>query len=252
MADIKLAKVIKVHPQAYRVDVLMLDDGTQITGIQVMTSMATNRTGITDMPELSRSGEKDLQFTGEQDAIAVLAYFALMPVVIGFLHPATTQMLFKEKDRMVYRHASDVYMSIDQNGNTELSHPSGSYFRMGVSPDHEDLTGKDYEGRWKIDKNTDTSPYCKLVVANGGQEQASIEITPEGDVSITTQGQLTVNATGDTIITTPKATINGDVDITGNVNLNGGDANIVTTASVCAFTGSLHPAGSATCKAGGG
>jgi len=252
MTDIKLAKVIKVHPEAYRVDVLMLDDGTQISSIQVMTSMASNRTGVADLPELSRSGEKDLQFTGEQDAIAVLAYFAQMPVVIGFLHPATTQMLFKEKNRMVYRHASDVYMTIDENANAELSHPSGSYFRMGASPDHDDLSGKDYEGRWKIDNNTDSSPYCKLVVANGGQEQASIEITPEGNVTITTQGELTANVAGETTITTPKATINGDVDITGNVNLNGGNANIVTTASVCAFTGSLHPAGSATCKAGGG
>ncbi len=103
MSDIKLAKVIKTYPEAYRVDVLMLDDGTEISNIQVMASLATNRTGITDLPELERSGEKDLLFSQDKDAIAVLAYFALMPVVIGFLHPTTTQMLFKEKDRMVYR-----------------------------------------------------------------------------------------------------------------------------------------------------
>ncbi len=96
----------------------------------------------------------------------------------------------------------------------------GSYFRIGESAAHEDLSGKDYEGRWRIDKNTDTSPYCKLVVANGGQEKASIEITPEGDVTITTLEQLTANVEGETNITTPKATITGDVDITGSVNLN--------------------------------
>ena len=252
MSDIKLAKVIKTYPEAYRVDVLMLDDGTEITNIQVMASLATNRTGMADLPELERSGEKDLLFSQDKDAIAVLAYFALMPVVIGFLHPATTQMLFKEKDRMVYRHASDAYLTIDKKGNSEFYHPSGSYFRIGGSAAHEDLSGKDYEGLWRIDKNIDTSPYCKLVVANGGQEKASIEITPEGNVTITTLGQLTANVEGETNITTPKATITGDVDITGSVNLNGGAANIVTTASVCAFTGSPHPAGSTSCKAGGG
>jgi len=89
-----------------------------------MASLATNRTGMADLPELERSGEKDLLFSQDKDAIAVLAYFALMPVVIGFLHPATTQMLFKEKDRMVYRHASDAYMTLKKSVDRTIAPPS--------------------------------------------------------------------------------------------------------------------------------
>ncbi|HFD88181.1 MAG TPA: hypothetical protein ENJ35_10980 [Gammaproteobacteria bacterium] len=252
MENLRLARVAQVYPESGRVDIVMLDDGTEIAGVQSMLSDASTRTGVSGMPEPSRAGERDLTFSEDLDMIAVVGYLAGGPIVLGFLPPRSTQMLFKDKDRMIYRHASDLYFTVDEMGNAELYHPSGTYVRIGESSAHEDLTGKDFEKKWKIDRNTDKQPYFKAAVANGGAEQASLEMTPTGDINITAQGGVNENITGNVNITTPKATINGDVDVTGNVNLNGGNANIVTTASVCAFTGAPHPAGSATCKAGGG
>ena len=268
MEGLKLAKVVQVHPESHRVDIIMLDDGSEIAGVLAVASSASTRTGVSDMPEPSRAGERDLTFSADQDMIAVVGFMEGSPIVLGYLHMTSTQVLFKEKDRMVYRHASDLYFSIDESGNAELYHPSGTYLRIGESSAHEDLTGKDFEGRWKIDRNTDKTPAFKMVVANGGTEQASMEMTPAGVINVIAQGDvnqvigghvtqtiagtMTADVTGETTINTPKATVNGDALVTGKATLNNGGGGIVTTQSVCAFTGAPHPAGSSTCTAGGG
>lgn len=270
MNNLRLAKVIAIHPESYQVDLIMLDDGAEVSGVPVMTGEASTRSGVTDLNDVAVSANGKMDFDDKKDSIAIVGVVGSLPVVIGFLHPSTSQMLFKEKERMVYRHPSDVYITIDPAGNTEVYHPSGTYFRIGETAAHEDLTGKDHKGNWKVDRNTGSMPYCKLVVANGGTEQASLEMTPTGDINIIAQkdvnqaivgnvtqtigGFVAANVTGNVDITTPKATVHGDVDATGSVNLNldGTPNSIVTVASVCSFTGAPHTEGSLTCKAGGG
>src|SRR3546814_4397963 len=41
------------------------------------------------------------------------------------------QMLFKDLERRINRHASDVYSTIDADGNMEVYHPSGTYLQIG-------------------------------------------------------------------------------------------------------------------------
>ncbi len=257
MENLRLAKVIQVHPEKNRVDIIMMDDGTEIAGVQSMMHVASSRTGGSGLPEPSLAGNRDPSFSGDLDMVAVIGYLAGGPIVLGFLPARSTQMLFKDKNRMIYRHASDLYFSVDGAGNAELYHPSGTYFRIGESSAHEDLTGKDFNKKWKIDRNTNKTPYFKMAVANGGAEQASIDMTPAGDINIvakgnvtqTITGTMTADVTGDTTITTPNATVNGHVTTNGNVDLDGGGGRLVTTKHVCAFTGASHPDGSASCAA---
>jgi hypothetical protein len=96
----------------------------------------------------------------------------------------------------VQRHGSDVYTSVDDLGNVEIFHPSGTYMRIGTDPAHEDLTGKDYDARWAIKRNVDQPVHVQLQVKNAGAVKATVNIDPSGNVSLTCAGAYAVSAAG--------------------------------------------------------
>lgn len=126
-------------------------------------------------------------------------------------------MTFKRKNFRVYRHASDVYWTVDDDGNVEVYHPSGTFLRIAESAAHEDLTGQDFDQRWKIARNTDKQVHVALTVANGGEVKASLDIAPDGkitahtvsDVELTVDGNITSSAAG--------WSHTGDINVTGTV-----------------------------------
>lgn len=233
---LSLARVVDIHPESHAVDVVLMDDGRRVSGVQVLSSAAGGDYGFNDLAVPSQTGY-DAKNSKKRDIYGVVSWIKDIPVVIGFLYPQVTQILFEEKERMVYRHPSDVYVTIDSKGNTELYHPSGAYFRMGVSAAHEDLTGKDYDKVWKIAKNTGNKVNIHLQQAGG---TASLNIDPSGNIDITHAGNLTtdtggnlsakvagtadVEVSGDTTLTTPTFTINGNVVINGSLNQGTGSA----------------------------
>ena len=242
----QLAKVAAGNPDRNTVDIVMASTGEQYEGVRVSSSSAGTRFGNIDIPQpdLPPSGDKwDLDFNFENDVLAVVSFLGAEVFVMGFVYPEVSQMLFKEQ-RSIRRHASDVYESIDGDGNYELSHPSGTYIRIGTSSAHEDLTGKDVDAKWAIDKNTDKEVNLHLSVHNAGTEKAFINIAPDGGVTIKTSTKVTVDG---------NAEVNGNAKVKGTSELNTAAAssgNIVTTLSTCAFLGAPHPAGSSGCKAG--
>jgi hypothetical protein len=145
-------------------------------------------------------------------------------------------MLFAD-GRYVNRLASDVYVSVDQDGNIEVAHPSGTYFRIGETAEHEDLTGKDFNGRWKIRNNTDKAPHVKLSIGSGGEEKASFHIDPSGDLSVSTIGNMTVSGkqvsvTAEVVsVAAPESTFAGDLTVTG----------LLTTAGFAVIGSDDHP-----------
>ncbi|MFA7097122.1 MAG: hypothetical protein WC383_11680 [Gammaproteobacteria bacterium] len=199
----RLARVTAVHPEAHTVDIEYLSDPGTATHVPVLVGVpVSTNTGLSGLPV--PAGGPGSGYTGVRDITAVVDLVDGVPVVVGFLHQRVSQMLFKDKERMVYRHASDFYMTVDKDGNLEVFHPSGTYLRIGESPGHEDLTGKDFDGRWKIEKNIDKAPYVRLRVANAGMVKTTLTIAPTGDVTLDTHGKLTVTADGDTHVTTPR------------------------------------------------
>src|ERR1019366_8072406 len=109
-----------------------------------------------------------------------------------------TQMRLDDEERKMDRHASDVYQTIDKDGNFEFAHPSGLYIRIGTTTEHEDLSAKGYGAPWKIAKNTDKQVHLHIEQANGN---ATLDIAQDGTIVITTATSVTVNATGDATIT---------------------------------------------------
>ncbi len=196
---LRLARVAAVHPEDHSVDLVMVDDGSRYAGVQVLAPTAGTDAGVFDMPEPSAGGDKwSLSERRDRDILAVASMLAgaAVPIVLGFLYPQVNGMLFADKNRRVMRHASDVYTSIDGDGNMEVAHPNGTYLRIGTSPDHEDLTGQDFDGNWKITKNTGASTHLKLVIKAGGAEKASLHIDPGGNITLEHTGTLVVNTDG--------------------------------------------------------
>lgn len=237
MAKLRWGRVAAVHPEDYSLDLVMTDDGSHLAGVQVLTPFASSNTGCADLPSPSVGDQWSLTESRSLDVLAGVAFFERYPVVIGFRFPQVSQMLFADLERRINRHASDVYSTIDADGNVEFYHPSGTYFRIGESPSHEDLTGKDFDGRWKIDKNTGKSVHVHLSVASAGSEVASIDIDPGGNVTLTHSGNLAVNTTGTADVTVtgnatvkspavkidaPETTCTGNLTVNGGLNVQGG------------------------------
>lgn len=211
-ASLRWGRIAAIHPEDYSVDLVMTDDGSQLAGVQVLTPWASTSSGqaLLIEPSTAANGNKwDLTQTKDTDVLAGVAFFGQLPVVIGFRYPQICQMLFADLQRAINRHPSDFYTSIDGQGNFEAYHPSGTYLRIGTAPTHEDLTGKDFDGQWKITKNTSSAPHVHLTVANAGSSVASFDVDPAGNVAMQNNGNLT-------------ATVGGNVqaDVTGTVTLN--------------------------------
>ena len=177
---LSLARVVKVHPDSHAIDVEFMEDGRRVAGVQVLSSVAGTDFGSTDLSEPDKTGYGSKQ-SKTRDIYAVVSCVRDIPVAMGFMFPQVAECLFKDANRKMYRHSSDVYYTIDGKGNTEFSHPSGAFVRFGATPEHEELGGKDYDKKWKIKRNTDSKVHIHVEQAGG---KASIDIDPDGNITI--------------------------------------------------------------------
>lgn len=252
--SLMLGLVVGVYPEGNSVDVLITEDGSRLSNVQVMVSNGSSNTGLVDLPDIGLPNDDsrwDITQTPARQVLAVVAAYRGAPIVLGFLLPQVNQITFKEQNRRIMRHASDVYTSIDKDGNTEIYHPSGTYLRIGVSGAHEDLTALDFDKKWAIANNTDKAPHVQLVVRNGGATKTTLDIAPNGNVSLTTVGTVQVQSSGNASIQAPHITLQSDVsvtgtlDVTGNVSAHGtlaADGNLSTGGTLVA-TGNVTGGG---------
>lgn len=256
--SLRWGRIQTIHPEDYSLDLTMTDDGSQLSGVQVLTPWGSSSSGETLLiqPSASPNGNKwDLVQSRETEVEAAVAFFGTMPVVIGFRYPQICQMLFEDLQRAINRHPSDFYTNITGTADFEAYHPSGTYFRIGSSPAHEDLTGKNFDQSWVIANNTKSAPYVNLTVANAGNVVANIQIDPQGDMKITLNGNLTANVTGNVAatiqgavtanvtgnvdITSPQTTIHGNLIVTGTIS---GQETISSTGNI-STQGAIEAAG---------
>lgn len=254
MSMLRMARVADVHPEDNSVDIVMVDDGSRYPGVQVLAPTATTNCGYADLPSVTATSDKfDLTQSTDRDALAVVGFMApTLPVVLGFLWPQVNQVLFADQNRRIVRHASDVYTSTDKDGNFELYHPSGTYLRIGTDGAHEDLTGKDFDKQWKISKNTDKAVHVKLRVSNAGDDKASLDIDPSGNIALQCDGNVTATIGGNVTATVAgnlSATISGTtyVESTGNATLKAPQVTIDSPQTTC--TGKLTVQGLLTFQA---
>jgi hypothetical protein len=174
---LEMVRITAARPESNACDVEFMADGRRVSGVQVVGGCAGTDFGSSGLtgPQVEGYGQAN---NGARDVYGVVGFMGNHPVILGFVYPQVAQMLFAG-NRKTYRHPSDVYVTIDDNGNTELAHPSGAYVRIGEAPAHEDLTGQDADGIWKITKNTGRAVHIHIEQAGG---VGSINIAPDGAI----------------------------------------------------------------------
>lgn len=235
----KLGIVVAVYPEGNSIDVLMPKTGDQLANVQCASHTGSSNTGIMDLPEIGLPVDDtrwNLQIANNASRFvrAIIQNVDGMPICMGFLLPQLTQLTFQRDNFRVSRHASDVYSTTNAQGDTEWSHPSGTFVRVAASPAHEDLTAQDVDKSWKVAQNLAAAPYVNLVVANAGAQVAQIEVDPSGNITITHNGNLTVNTKGNADVTVQGTTT---VTSTGAADLKAPSVKIDSPQTTC--TGAL-------------
>lgn len=208
------ARVVNWNPESNSVDVVLMQDNRRFSGVQILSKKAGGDFGHYGLGVPTETGY-DAKTTRKRDVFCVVAFVGANPVVMGFLFPQVTQMLFsKEADPRYHemevdRHPSDVFKIIDGDGNFELHHPSGAYIRVAEDPSFEQLEGKDYLEKWKIEKNTDKRVHIHVEQAGG---KAWVDIDPDGNIVV--NGPVL-------LCQTPKMIVEGDVTVTGHMHVKG-------------------------------
>jgi hypothetical protein len=237
--------VVATHPEDHSVDLVMTDDYSRLAGVQVLTSNGNGAYGRNDLycPDEKSGDEKwDITKAGPKNPVAAVDFSGIMPVVTGFRYPQVNQMTFNEKNLRVDRHASEVYSTLNEAGDFEMAWPNGTFFRVGASPDHVDLNGKDTDGKWATEKNTGASMHLRVVLGAGKLDlhvdpAGNATLVHDGDLVIHTKGKATVNVDGtadvtvggNTTLTTPQLKVDapesiftGHVTIQNGLNVSGG------------------------------
>lgn len=215
-----LARVIKLHPHDNSCDCQLVSDGSRLTGVPMLTGMVTDSSGRVDWHE-PEGNDWDKDGSATRDVIAVIGSVSGNPLVMGFLARQVSQMTFDRKNFRVDRHASDVYSTIDDKGNMEISHPCGTFIRIATDPKHEDLSGKDFDKLWDAKRNKTEKVWLSVEIANAGVVKASLTIDPLGNITLKNKGTLIVKTEGTAEITAQKLTINAPVVMNGTVAING-------------------------------
>lgn len=209
-----LGRVIKTHPHDNSLDVELLHDLSRLTAVPLLSPTMTTSSGRVDMhePEGNAYGEKG---STTRDCLVALALTDSGFVALGFVASPVNQMAFDRKNFKVDRHASDVYQTIDNDGNIEIAHPSGTFVRIATTAAHEDLTAQDFDKLWNVTRNTAKQVWLSVQIANTGGVKAALTIDPSGNVALTHTGNLTVQTGGAASISSVGAmTLHSDVSIT--------------------------------------
>lgn len=215
--------VVEVHPEDHSVDLVMLDDGSRLVGVQVKTMNGSTRTGTVDLPMVPVKKNKwDISKPTGQDLKAIVDYIGRNPYVSGFLFPQVNQMLSKDGQTRIDRHQSDVIETIDGKGNYQWMHPSGLYIRIGETPDLEPLQNAD--GGLAVDRNTDVKPWMRIALPGG---KLTITVNPEGQIQIDTQDgvilqaqkAVTVQSAEGINLNAPTVHVSNDLTVGGNTTL---------------------------------
>lgn len=222
MSDLFIGRVIKVHQRDNSLDIQLVYDGSRLTAVPLMVSVMTTSSGISDMhhPE---GNDWDMPGSTTRDIYVVVSKTDGGYIALGYISPQVNQMMFNAVNFKVDRHASDVYSTINDGGDVELAHPSGSFVKIGAGfAAHEDLTGQDCDGLWSISRNTGSAAGLCVQICNAGEIKATLKIHPNGDVELDHKENLKISTEKYIIVNAGKdITINAarDVSVTATRNM---------------------------------
>ena len=187
-----LAKVVAVYSDKGTIDVAL--DATHHGGfyydVPILSWSYATQTGTTYLPSNitlaapfpSENGTYDQPIaSGEQDVWAVIGHLRGRmqdPVCLGFMSPPQSQIHTKDPGYAVALHESGTSVVTTPDGQTQITLPDGSSIVIGTGTTVYDMTNQNPDWNPK----TTTAPY-------------NLTLNFKGNVSITVNGDATVDAT---------------------------------------------------------
>lgn len=217
--------VVATHPEDHSVDLVMVDNGERLIGVQVQTPSGSSRTGTVDMPEVpERKNKWDITKPTGQDMIAFVDYVGRNPIVTGFRFPQINQMLFKDPKMRFSRHQSDVMSYIDGDGNLGIMHPSGAFIQIGEKPEKPELANKNADASLAADRNTGKKVHLRIELAGN---VARLTMTPDGTCELLLEKDFDLKAKG-----------NIGLEAEGNIKLKAGGTFTAESGGKASINGS--------------
>jgi phage baseplate assembly protein gpV len=233
--SLRLGIVVETHAADMSVDLVMTDDGARIIGAQVSSLGASGRTGTVDLPEvIAKKNKWDITQRDHdgQDVLALVGYLGRNPIVIGFIFPQLNQMLFKDGKLSIYRHQSDLVKTIDGDGNYQISHPCGTYVRIGESPDKVDYENSNADKNLSISRNKDRKVFVRIGLAD---DEVVVTLSPDGKAKMTMKSDLEVDVGGNLSAAVAGTSL---IDSTGEVTIKAPSG--LFDMEIARFTGNMQ------------
>lgn len=188
-------RVTAVYERAHAVDVVLWRTGRRLSSIPVLCPMISSASGRAGLHAPGTPAQPyDIQDVEGLNVYAAISYHDGIPAVVGFKMPEKGQMTFDRPGFEIDRHSSDVYRTLNDKGELELSFPNGSFLRVGLTPDHEDLTGKDFDKLFAVARNTDAQLHMRLVLKGANGSALDLHVAPDGTATATLSGAATLTA----------------------------------------------------------
>lgn len=230
-ATLTVAKVTKIHPEANFVDILLFD-GTRYVRVPVMSMFASSRCGSVGLPipeqntpidKAEESGGKQFPLkpgdATESDVYAIVGFASglfIKPLVLGFLFPEENELMCSIKQtgnsdgsQHLWKHTSNTYTRVDENGDIEISHPSGVFIKIGNNAVRTEIINYDKNVRpfkWKNKNTGELSPAPYLLVQHPSgnywtvDPKGNVKEYIVGNVDRTIKGNLNETIEGDVVI----------------------------------------------------
>jgi hypothetical protein len=198
----RTAKVVAVHRESHSVDCILMD-GNWLRDVPVIGFGGSNF-GLAALvaPTADDENKNRKTYPGEdgagRDLYAVVAqaegssFGTNGMFVIGFLYPQVSEMMFagdQWPDLFLFRHPSDVQVTIQQDGKTTVMHPAGAFVTIGENMDLVELEGKDFDALYRLRNNLNLHVGIRLKDTAGSvvtldhegniDENAPIDVTTE-------------------------------------------------------------------------
>lgn len=239
---LRKAIVVAANPQDHSVDLVMVDNYSRYTGVQVQSHTASSRTGSIDLPDvLPRENKWDISQPGAQEIQALVDFVGRVPIVTGFIFPQISQMTHDDGKLKYNRHTSDVQTYTDGEGNMGILHPSGAHILLGVDTDPKVKPGANFDKSSAIDRNTDKKVYLRVALAGN---VAVLTMDPNGNCSLELKADLTVTCENASVtaksaikLKAPQTTIDGKLHVTGEMTT---DSSITSKGDQIANGTSTH------------
>ena len=229
--QLKLGRIVAVHPSSHTVDATFPSDGRRINNIRVMSMSASSHSGSMDLPSPSiGKGKRDPggRRLGDREMQGIFGMINDSFVCLGFLFPQDSQMMQGEANCSITRHVSGVYTAIDGDGNVDIVHPSGAYVRIGSGTSPKSLSGAN--GNWNV-----PSKAAGTITVKQAGGKASLTIDPSGKVELMAESEIIAESQSE--ITLKAQAINYEMGGT-SMRLDNGNAVIDTTDIT--FTGNAR------------